>query len=825
MEKRIEQILASMTLEEKITLLAGTDTWRTQAIERLGISALKVSDGPNGVRGEQKDIKSQTSASFPVGTAMGATWNPELVREIGVALGEEAKMKGAHVLLGPTVNSHRHPLAGRNFECFSEDPYLSSLMAVAYIDGLQSEGVGACIKHFACNDQEFERFSISSEVDDRTLHEIYLPAFKAAVQEAQPWTLMSAYNRVNGVYASEHPKLLLEILKGEWGFDGLVISDWYGTYSDNVPAGGLDLEMPGPARWMGKKALESVRNGNLEEAVINDKIRRILRTLEQAGLLDNPKMIAEQSVDDPAPRALIRKAGGEAIVLLKNERNLLPLEAKTTRSVAIIGRPAQTITFQGGGSSEVNPHYVINPLEAIQSRFGDKLDVKYAPGPSIHRDVPLLDPQGLSSADGVPGKVSIQQYDNTSLAGNPFKEFLAGGTQQAWFGESAPDHDLAAFSLRMSGSWTAPESGSYTFVLTAVGRARWWLDGEILLDWWDEAEMKQPQNFDGIETEWIRETKEVHLKAGQSYSLQIEYASLPGGRWRTIRLGCLPPQPDDPIGDAAALAKNADVAIVFAGLTSEWEGEGQDRVNMDLPGEQNKLIERVAAANPNTVVVLNASSPLHMPWLDQAKSVLQMWYLGQEAGNAIIDVLFGEADPSGRLPTTFPKRIQDNPAHINFPGENGVVRYGEGLFIGYRYYDKKEIEPLFPFGHGLSYTIFAYDNIRLNADHYGPGAVIQVQVNVTNTGVRSGQEVVQLYLRDVQSSLIRPPKELKAFAKIELDPGETQTVTLLLQEKDLAFYDDVQKAWIVEPGQFEVLIGRSAGDIQVSGGFNWRADK
>jgi len=821
MSTKIETILSQLTLEEKITLLAGTDTWRTHAIESRGISALKVSDGPNGVRGEHKDTKTQTSASFPVGTALGATWNPDLVCEIGIALGEETKMKGAHVLLGPTVNVHRHPLAGRNFECFSEDPYLSSRMGVAYITGLQSEGVGACIKHFACNDQEFERFSISVEVDERTLREIYLPAFKTAVQKAHPWTMMSAYNRINGVHASEHQHLLTDILKGEWGYEGLVISDWYGTYSDNVPGGGLDLEMPGPARWWGENALEAVRNGVLDEAVIDDKVRRLLKTLDKASLLDNPKIVAEQSVDDPAHRVLIRKAGSEAIVLLKNEGNLLPLEGDAIHSVAIIGSPAQTITFQGGGSSEVNPHYVINPLEAIQTRYGSTLDVTYAPGPPIHRQLPLLDPEGLMAEDGTPGKLTVQQYDNTSLSGEPFKEFLTGGTQLAWFGENAPDHDPSAFSLRITGNWTPKKTGTYTFALIAVGRARWWLDDEKMLDWWNQAEMKQPQNFEGINVEQIRRTKEVHLEAGQAYSIKIEFASMPGGRWRTIRLGCLPPQPDDHIEDAANLAKDADVAVVFAGLTSEWEGEGQDRINMDLPGEQNQLIKRVAATNPNTVVVLNASSPLHMPWLDQVKAVIQMWYLGQEAGNAITDILFGDANPSGRLPTTFPMRIQDTPAHINFPGENGKVHYGEGLFVGYRYYEKKEIEPLFPFGHGLSYTSFAYDNLSLDAEQYRPGDEIRIRVDVTNTGSRAGKDVVQIYVRDVQSSLVRPYKELKSFTKIYLNPGETQTVTLVLLESDLAFYDDFKKAWVVEPGDFEVLVGRSAGNIQLSEKFTW----
>ena len=821
MASKIDMLLSHLTLEEKITLLAGADTWRTSTIERLGIPALKLSDGPNGVRGEQKDSKSQTSASFPVGTAMGATWNPDLVHQIGIALGEEAKVKGAHILLGPTVNMHRHPLAGRNFECFSEDPYLSSRMAVAYIRGLQSEGVGACIKHFACNDQEHERFSISTEVGERSLHEIYLPPFKAAVREAQTWMVMSAYNRINGIYASEHQKLLSEILKGEWAFDGAVVSDWYGTYTENVPYGGLDLEMPGPARWLGENALKAVRSGSLDEELIDDKVRRLLKTLDRVGLLNKPEIVEEESIDKPRHRALIRRAGSESIVLLKNEESVLPLETEKFKSVAIIGRPARTITFQGGGSSEVNPHYIINPLEAIQTRFGDVFDVSYAPGPPINRMFPLLDPGGLIAEDGTSGKVTVHQFANTTLDGAPFKTFLAGGTQLSWFGESAPDYDPAAFSVRIMGGWTPKETGLYQFSLVAIGYARWWLGNEIMLDWWGEANINQPQNPDGVEINWIRRTKEVFLEAGKNYPIMIEYASMPGGRWRTLRLGCVPPQPDDPIAEATKLAKDANVAVVFVGLTAEWEGEGQDRASMDLPGEQNLLVERVAAANSNTVVVLNSGSPVSMPWLDKVKAVVQMWYLGQESGNAITDVLFGEADPSGRLPTTFPKRIEDTPAYINFPGENGKVYYGEGLFVGHRYYDEKKIEPLFPFGHGLSYTQFAYGPVSLGAEHYKAGDQIHVQVEVRNVGERKGTEVVQLYVRDVDSSLTRPHKELKAFAKITLDPGETQKLSFVLQEDSLAFYDDAKKGWIVEPGEFQLLIGRSATNILATESFMW----
>lgn len=815
MEKRIEQILESLTLEEKITLLAGADSWHTHSIKRLGIPALKLSDGPNGVRGEGRDTLEATSASFPIGTALGATWNPELIGQVGKALAKESKAKGAHVLLGPTVNMHRTPLAGRNFECFSEDPYLSARMAVAYISALQEEGIGACVKHFVCNDQEYDRHSISAEVSERALREIYLPPFHAAVSEASSWTIMTAYNRINGIHASENDSLL-EILKEEWGFDGLVISDWYGTYSKGVVGSGLDLEMPGPARWMGENALAAVRSGQVEEEEINGKIRRLLRTLMRTGAIDQTEIPVEQSIDLPEHRQLIREVGGEAIVLLKNEDDLLPLETQKIRKIALIGANAKKISFHGGGSSEINPHYIISPLEAVSTRAGDKLEVEYALGCTVHKMIPPIEQDWLTAEDGTPGRLNVYYFDNPLLEGDAIHQMKVGGSQQAWFGDKAEHFDPNHFSMRMTGSMQVPESGVYTFELGCVGKAHLYIDNECLIDLWEQGDEEPGQGHQKI--------CQLELKKGKPYQLHLEYASKSGARWRGVQLGCLPPLPEDPIAEAVTLAENADIAIVVAGLTPEWESEGADRVSMDLPGEQNQLIERVAGANPNTVVVLNAGSPLHMPWLDKVKAVLQMWYLGQESGNALADVLFGDVNPSGRLPTTLPKRIQDNPAYINFPGENGKVHYGEGIFVGYRYYDKKEIEPLFPFGHGLSYTSFEYANLRLDAEQYSPGEKIQVQVDVINTGVRSGQEVIQLYLRDVQSSLVRPPKELKAFAKIKLDPGETQTVSFNLHEDTLAFYDDAQKAWLVEPGEFEVLIGRSAGDIRVSGRFDWRAD-
>ncbi len=813
MEDRIENILASLSLEEKIQLLAGADQWHTPAIQRAGVPALKVSDGPNGVRGEGGDTQVVTSASFPVGSAMSATWNPGLIHQVGRALGEEAKDKNVHVLLGPTVNTHRAPLAGRNFECFSEDPYLASRMAVSYITGLQEQGVGACVKHYVCNDQEFERFSISSEVRERALREIYLAPFAAAVREAGAWTLMSAYNRINGTYASEHDELLVEILKGEWGFDGLVISDWYGMYSAEVVASGLDLEMPGPARWMGEKAREAVESGKVAERDIDDKVRRLLRTLIRTGAFDRPGTAEERSIDRPEHRELIRKVGGEAIVLLKNEGNLLPLDKSRKQKIALIGANAKKISFQGGGSSQVSPHYVVSPLEAISALKDDKLDVHYALGCTVHKEIPPIEQDWLRDREGKKARLNVAYFDNPSLTGEPVKELTTGSSQLSWFGERAEFFDPNSFSLRLTGAVVVPETGTYTFELACIGQARLRFDEEIVIDLWDY-ELEKPG-------EGIQESLVMDLEEGQQISMTMEYASLPGPRWRGVRVGCLPPLPEDPLGEAVSLAEKSDLAIVVAGLTPEWETEGQDRVSMDLPGEQNELIAQVAVANPNTIVVLNAGSPVHMPWLEEVKSVLQMWYLGQESGHALADVLFGDVNPSGRLPTTFPRQIRDNPAYINFPGENGKVHYGEGIFVGYRYYDAKGVPPLFPFGHGLSYTSFAYDNLQLEKSNYQPGDVIHLEVDVTNTGDRKGQEVVQLYVRDVQSSLIRPPKELKGFAKLMLEPGETKTVPFTLDEESLAYYDDAQNTWVTESGAFQVLVGRSAGDIRLVGEFMW----
>ncbi|MCE9645928.1 MAG: glycoside hydrolase family 3 C-terminal domain-containing protein [Chloroflexi bacterium] len=798
----IDDLLKQMTLDEKISMLAGADLWHSAPVPRLGIPQFKMTDGPNGARGAWGSMASPSVAT-PVGIALGATWNPGLVEKVGNVLGDEVKTKGAHILLAPTVNIHRTPIAGRNFECYSEDPFLSGMLASAYIKGIQDQGVGACIKHFIANDQEFERFSISSEVDERTLREIYLEPFRIAIRNSNPWAVMSSYNRVNGVYACECDHSLLEILKGEWNYKGIVISDWFGTYDDGVPSGGLDIEMPGPARWMAaevvKKALE---NGTLTGEGLNDKVRRLLGVLEKAGRFEHPELQPEKSEDRPEHRLIIREAAQEAIVLLKNN-GVLPLD-HATRTIAMIGPYARKAQILGGGSSSVTPHYTISPFDGVNNPEGRDVLVETASGVLIHKTLPAPEPDTLSAANGESG-LRLSLYAGTDFSGNPLHIETTTRVQHAWFDKSVPGVPQDNFSMRMEGFFTPRESGTHTLGLSAVGWCRLFLNGKLVIDHWADSDMGQ------------QKTADLELEGGKSYEIKLEYYWKGDPRWRAVALGHQPPHAPDLIAEAVALAGRSDVAVIIAGLNGDWESEGFDRVDMKLPGRQDELIRRVAAANPNTIVVLNAGSPVEMPWVDEVPAILQLWYDGQEQGNALADVLFGDVNPSGKLPTTFPVRLQDNPAYINYPGENGRVRYGEGIFVGYRYYDKKEIAPLFPFGHGLSYTTFKYGNLNISETTITPGQILQVKMDVTNTGGVKGREVVQLYVRDVQSTIARPEKELKAFEKVELNPGQTKTLNFTLNREAFWYFDILKNSWSIETGEFEILVGASSRDIRLRG--------
>jgi beta-glucosidase len=678
------------------------------------------------------------------------------------------------------------------------------MIASAYIKGIQDKGKGACIKHFVANDQEFERFSMSSEVDERTLREIYLEPFRIAIRNSDPWAVMSAYNRVNGVYACENDHMLNDILKGEWGYKGIVMSDWFGTYDKDVPNSGLDLEMPGNARWMSEEIVKrALDDGPLTEEILDDKVRRLLNVLDKAGMFDKPELQKERGEDKPQHRKIMREAAREAVVLLKNEKGLLPLK-KAVRSIAVIGPNANIGQILGGGSSSVTPHYVVTPFDGIRNRAGKKVKVDYAPGCHIFKTLPAPAPDTLTTVDGRPG-LHLSLFNGTEFSGAPAYTEVTTHIQQGWFDKSVPNVDQESFSLRMEGFFTPKESGVHTLGLSSVGWCKLYLDDALVIDHSADSDMGK------------QVLAELELEGGKAYAIKLEYYWKGSPRWRSVGIGHQPPQPLDLMAEAVKLAKKADVVVVVAGLNGEWESEGFDRVDMKLPGEQDRLIKQVAKVNKNVIVVLNVGSPVEMPWIDKVRAVVQLWYDSQEQGNALADILFGDENPSGKLPTTFPVRLEDNPAYLNYPGENGKVRYGEGIFVGYRYYDTKKVEPLFPFGHGLSYTKFQYSNLKLGAKSITPKDTLKVKVDVTNTGKVAGREVVQLYVRDVKSTFARPEKELKAFAKVALKPEQTRTVTFTLDREAFWYFDVARNAWNIEPGEFEILVGASSRDIRLTG--------
>ena len=645
-----------MTLEEKAALVTGASNWTTTPVERLGIPEMVVSDGPHGVR-RIEDVtaiaqKSLPATCFPTASCTASTWNVDLIKKMGEALAEECIALNVDVLLGPGVNMKRSPLGGRNFEYFSEDPFLAGEMAVNFINGVQGKGVGTSLKHYAANNQEFQRFCISSEVDERTLREIYLAAFEKAVKETQPYTVMCSYNKVNGDYASENYHLLTEILKSEWGFEGLVVSDW-GAVHDRVKSlkAGLDWEMPGPQAQRTQKVIDAVRSGELDESVLDESVRRILRIVYKAR--QTPK---KGKFDVDAHHELAHQIATEGMVLLKNN-GLLPL--KGHEHIAIIGRSAEAAHFQGGGSSHINPTKVAVPFNEVKAQAGAA---------------------EITFAEGYP-------TDN-------------------------------------------------------------------------------------------------------SYSQAM-------------------------IDKSVSLAKSADVALLYIALPGFKESEGYDRTDLDLTDQQVALIKAVSAIQPNTVVVLNNGAPVVMnDWIDGVAVVLEGWMMGQAGGVSIADVLFGRVNPSGKLAETFPAKLADTPAVINWPGGAGKVYYGEGLFIGYRYYDAKKMPVLFPFGYGLSYTTFAYSNAKVSKKSFKDTDGVTVSVDITNTGKMAGKEIVQLYVHDQKSKLVRPEKELKGFAKVELKPGETKTVLIKLDFRSFAYYHPLYSQWITEDGEFDLLIAASAVDIR-----------
>ena len=789
----IDEILDRMTLEEQVAILSGADFWSVAGNERLGTGWLRVTDGPNGARGGGSLVGGVKSAAFPVGIALGATWDPELTRAIGTALAEEVKSKGAHVSLAPTCNIQRSVTNGRNFECYSEDPVLTAELAVGYIQGLQGQGISATIKHFVGNESEIERTTMSSDVDERSLREVYLLPFEAAVKRGKTWGIMSSYNKLNGTYTAENPWLLTKVLRQDWGYDGIVMSDWYGSRSTEPTVNaGLDLEMPGPSRDRGDKLVAAVKAGTVSAAVVRERAANMLRLMARVGSLQDHRPHAEHADDRPEHRALIRRAGAAGAVLLKNA-GLLPLASEGT--LAVIGPNAKAAQVMGGGSAQLNPHYMVSPWQGLVSALGEER-LTYARGCDNHRFEPVL-----------AGTCRVEFFAGKALQGAPLGQEEITDLNTFWIPPLAGGLvDPSDFSARVTGQFTPEASGLHRVGVFAAGYAKVFVDGHLVANAWDG--WKKGRTF--FEEGCDEVVGEVLLEEGRSYEVTVEFCTKPSDNlvFSGLRVGIGKPLGDAEIAEAARVAAAADRAVVFVGRSGEWDTEGSDLLGIALPGRQDDLVRAVLAANPNTVVVLQTGGPVEMPWLQQAPAVLQAWYPGQEAGNAIADVLLG-AEPGGRLAQSFPKSWADNPTHSQdaqiYPGLNGHVRYEEGVFIGYRHYDRHGIEPLFPFGHGLSYTRFALEEVQASATG--------IKARVRNIGDRAGSTVVQLYVGDLAASLPRPVKELKGFAKLALQPGEAREVEIALDDRAFAFFDVAAGQWRVEEGRFALSLGFSSADL------------
>ncbi|HEX6421341.1 MAG TPA: glycoside hydrolase family 3 C-terminal domain-containing protein [Acidimicrobiales bacterium] len=831
---RIAKLVAELTLDEKAALTAGVDMWSTASVPRLGIPAVRLTDGPNGARGAHLGPDGPTAACLPCGSALGATWSPEVVAAVGGVVGAEARAKGARVLLAPTVNMPRSPLAGRNFECYAEDPLLAGRLAAAFVRGAQAEGVASTVKHLVGNDAEYERYTMSSNIDDRALREIYLRPFEIAVREGGALGVMTSYNRVNGRWCTEQPALLGGILRDEWGFDGFVVTDWFGvTGTVASAAAGVDLEMPGPARAFGPALAAAVRAGEVGEAVVDAQVTRFLTVLDRIGALDDEGPGEELAEDRPEHRRVALRAATESMVLLAND-GLLPLDHRALRRVAVIGPNADRAVIMGGGSASLRPHYLVTPLQALREALGGGVAVAHERGCDNRKETPLLGGPGTAAPGGAGDGLAVEWFAGPDLAGPPVHRSRIAVAEV--FGLEPPVAGLGdeGWSLRARTTLTPEVTGTHTFTLVQAGRARLLVGGEAVIDGFTQ---RPPRGSAWYGLGSVEVEAGVDLVEGEPVEVVLEFAT--SRRAGAVRAGHRPPEADDLLDRAVAAAAGADAVVLVVGTTGEWESEGTDRPSMDLPGRQDELVQRVLAANPDTVVVVNAASPVTMDWAPEARAVLQTWFGGQEMAAGLAAVLLGEAEPAGRLPTTVPLRLEHNPSYGNFPGERGHVRYGEGLLVGYRWYEARQLAVRYPFGHGGSYTTFALGEPTLSAAGFalGGGGRLTVSVPVTNTGGRRGAEVVQCYLAPPAPRLVRPPKELAGFAKVWLDPGETATVEIPLDERAFAYWDpglperdelarraagvpmadrrepEPEPGWRVDPGTYALHIGRSSAAI------------
>jgi beta-glucosidase len=799
-EKRVASILGKMTLDEKIEIIGGINDFFTRPIPRLGIPALKMSDGPIGVH----DYGLTTA--YPAGIALAASWDTDLAERFGVSMGKDARARGVHFILGPAMNIYRAPMNGRNFEYFGEDPFLASRIVVPVIQGIQSQRVIATAKHFAGNNSEFARMTLSSDIDERTLREIYLPAFEASVKEAKVGAVMDAYNLVNGVYMTENSHLNKEILKTEWGFDGILMSDWEATH-DGVSAatGGLDLEMPSPAFMNRETLLPAIKEGKITAAMLDDKVRRILRKAIQFGFFDQPQTDTGIPSYSQEGRQVALEVARGSIVLLKNSGNLLPLDESKVKTIAVLGPDAYPAVPGGGGSSETKPFNAVSYLEGVSNRLGTKARVLYAV------DVPSLDEVFENSefviAPGGESGLKGEYFSNEELRGAPALVRTDKRIHFDWgVGSFAPGEPVDHFSIRWSGYFVPQKSGDYKFFTSADDGVRLYIGDDTAIDDWQ----RHSQTVDSYAR---------HLEAGQPYKIRLEYFENVG----SAIVGFGVTRSETFVGrETKALAAKADAVVICVGFDAKTEAEGADRT-FELPGGQDELIRQISAVNKNTIVVLTAGGNVDMTqWIDRVPAILHAWYPGQEGGTALAQILFGDYSPSGKLPASFERRWEDNPTFHSYYPESGQnrVQYSEGVFLGYRHFDRSETKPMFAFGYGLSYTTFGYSNLSVTPQTGNLNEPVTVSFDLKNTGHRQGAEVAQLYVGENHPSVPRPVKELKGFAKVNLKPGETRRITLTLDRRAFSFYDIKKNDWSANAGDFTILIGGSSDSIQLQRKFS-----
>jgi beta-glucosidase len=807
-DSRADRILAKMSLEQKIDYIGGVNNFDIRAMPELGVPALLMADGPMGVR------NGGPATAMAAGINLAATWDTDLAGRVGVQIGRDARAKGVNFLLGPGLNIYRAPMNGRNFEYFGEDPYLASRIAVGYVDGVQSQGVSATAKHFMGNNSEFDRHNTDSVIDERTMREIYLPAFEAVVKDAHVGAIMNSYNLVNGIHATQNEILNTQILKQEWGFQGVLVSDWFATY-DGVAAAasGLDLEMPAGMFMNRNSLLPAIRDGRLSQAQLDDKVRRILRLGVKMHWLDRDQTDPSIPRYNLEGREVALQAAREGAVLLKNDADTLPLDKQAVKSIAVIGPGAYPGVPVGGGSAGVRPFAAVSILEGIANEVGPSVRTTYDRGlPDLSQ---LAGATNFSTAglDGPPG-MSAEYFSNTNLEGDPaFKRTDAhinfGANPSADLGAFGASYPSGVGSARWTGCYAAASSAAYDFFVESTGEAggyyRVSVDDKPVLDSWKDA-----RALTGFAT--------VTLDAG-AHKIVVEHRGAPGFLGARFRFGIV--RQDSYVDPAAEKrASDADAVIVAVGFDPQSESEGSDRT-FRLPPGQDQLIERMAAVNKRVIVVVTSGGAVDAtPWIDRVPALLESWYAGQEGGAAIANILFGDVNPSGRLPISWDRRWEDNPAHASYYPEPGTnrVEYKEGIFTGYRGYERSAAKPLFPFGYGLSYTTFAYKNLMvrpLAPSSETPGLRYQVSFDVRNTGAREGADVAEVYVGESHPAVPRPQKELKGFGRVNLRPGASQHVNVILDRRAFAYFDIRAHMWRVDAGEFTISVGRSVNQVQL----------